>query len=152
METMFEEFKLGTARLVNRFVFPPIKLACGNPNGKVKREEELRALKAGLQALSTSLSFLERRIREMEHRPRPSISKAFVAPERCLGCGVCEVNCPAGQLLSRGPYGLMLSAVSAADVALRYVLSEQSPCVPNDLTVKERLEGPFEMPYLSIWA
>jgi 2,4-dienoyl-CoA reductase-like NADH-dependent reductase (Old Yellow Enzyme family)/thioredoxin reductase len=35
METMFEEFKLGTARLVNRFVFPPIKLACGHPNGTV---------------------------------------------------------------------------------------------------------------------
>ncbi|MGQ9648309.1 MAG: oxidoreductase, partial [Thermodesulfobacteriota bacterium] len=30
---MFEEFKLGTAKLVNRFVFPPMKLAYGNPNG-----------------------------------------------------------------------------------------------------------------------
>jgi 2,4-dienoyl-CoA reductase-like NADH-dependent reductase (Old Yellow Enzyme family)/thioredoxin reductase len=35
MERMFEEFKLGTLRLINRFVFPPIKLAYGNPNGTV---------------------------------------------------------------------------------------------------------------------
>jgi len=39
METMFEEFKLGTAKLVNRFVFPPIKLACGNPNGTVTERQ-----------------------------------------------------------------------------------------------------------------
>ena len=39
MERMFEEFKLGTARLVNRFVFPPIKLACGNPNGTVTERQ-----------------------------------------------------------------------------------------------------------------
>jgi hypothetical protein len=42
----------------------------------------------------------------------------------------------------------MLSAASAVDIALRYVLREQSHCVPEDLTVKERLEGSFEMPYL----
>jgi len=39
MERMFEEFKLGTAKLVNRFVFPPIKLACGNPDGKVTERQ-----------------------------------------------------------------------------------------------------------------
>jgi 2,4-dienoyl-CoA reductase-like NADH-dependent reductase (Old Yellow Enzyme family)/thioredoxin reductase len=39
MERMFEEFKLGTAKLVNRFVFPPIKLACGNPNGTVTERQ-----------------------------------------------------------------------------------------------------------------
>ena len=39
METMFEEFKLGTAKLANRFVFPPIKLACGNPNGTVTERQ-----------------------------------------------------------------------------------------------------------------
>jgi 2,4-dienoyl-CoA reductase-like NADH-dependent reductase (Old Yellow Enzyme family)/thioredoxin reductase len=39
MERMFEEFKLGTAKLVNRFVFPPIKLACGNPDGKVTKRQ-----------------------------------------------------------------------------------------------------------------
>jgi 2,4-dienoyl-CoA reductase-like NADH-dependent reductase (Old Yellow Enzyme family)/thioredoxin reductase len=39
MERMFEEFKLGTAKLVNRFVFPPIKLAYGNPNGTVTERQ-----------------------------------------------------------------------------------------------------------------
>jgi len=39
METLFKEFKLGTAELVNRFVFPPIKLAYGNPNGTVTERQ-----------------------------------------------------------------------------------------------------------------
>ncbi len=39
MEKMFEEFKLGTVKLMNRFVFPPIKLACGNPDGKVTERQ-----------------------------------------------------------------------------------------------------------------
>jgi 2,4-dienoyl-CoA reductase-like NADH-dependent reductase (Old Yellow Enzyme family)/thioredoxin reductase len=39
MERIFEEFKLGTAELVNRFVFPPIKLAYGNPNGTVTERQ-----------------------------------------------------------------------------------------------------------------
>jgi 2,4-dienoyl-CoA reductase-like NADH-dependent reductase (Old Yellow Enzyme family)/thioredoxin reductase len=39
MERMFKEFKLGTVKLGNRFVFPPIKLACGNPNGTVTERQ-----------------------------------------------------------------------------------------------------------------
>jgi len=35
MERMFEKFKVGDAELANRFVFPPIKLGRGNPNGTV---------------------------------------------------------------------------------------------------------------------
>jgi 2,4-dienoyl-CoA reductase-like NADH-dependent reductase (Old Yellow Enzyme family)/thioredoxin reductase len=39
MERMFEEFKVGTAKLVNRFMFPPIKLAYGNPDGTVTERQ-----------------------------------------------------------------------------------------------------------------
>jgi 2,4-dienoyl-CoA reductase-like NADH-dependent reductase (Old Yellow Enzyme family)/thioredoxin reductase len=35
MERLFEEFTLGTTRLANRFLFPPIKLGYGNPDGTV---------------------------------------------------------------------------------------------------------------------
>lgn len=41
MERLFEEFTLGTARLVNRFVFPPIKLGYGNPDGTVTDRQTL---------------------------------------------------------------------------------------------------------------
>jgi hypothetical protein len=39
----------------------------------------------------------------------------------------------------------MLGAASAVEVVLRYVLRERSHCVLNDLSVKERLGGLFEM-------
>jgi NAD-dependent dihydropyrimidine dehydrogenase PreA subunit len=65
----------------------------------MKEQEELRALRAKLQALSVSLSFLKGRIREIEQRSRPPFFKAIVAPERCSGCGVCEANCPAGAIV-----------------------------------------------------
>ncbi|MCD6352606.1 MAG: hypothetical protein J7M06_00130 [Proteobacteria bacterium] len=35
MERMFNGFTLGDLKLVNRFVFPPIKLGYGNPDGTV---------------------------------------------------------------------------------------------------------------------
>jgi 2,4-dienoyl-CoA reductase-like NADH-dependent reductase (Old Yellow Enzyme family)/thioredoxin reductase len=35
METLFKRFTLGTLEMVNRLVFPPIKLAYGNPDGTV---------------------------------------------------------------------------------------------------------------------
>ena len=35
MQRLFEEFTLGAARPVNRFLFPPIKLGYGNPDGTV---------------------------------------------------------------------------------------------------------------------
>ena len=32
---MFEAFKIGNLELVNRFVFPPVKIGRGNPDGTV---------------------------------------------------------------------------------------------------------------------
>jgi ferredoxin len=58
----------------------------------MKREEELEALRARARALEAHLLRLERRIRDIEQGFRPSSGKAIVAPERCLGCGLCEAS------------------------------------------------------------
>ncbi len=39
MKTMFEPMSLGNLTLANRFVFPPIKTACGTPQGKVTERQ-----------------------------------------------------------------------------------------------------------------
>ena len=39
MEKMFEKYQLNGLELVNRFVFPPIKLAYGSPDGKVTERQ-----------------------------------------------------------------------------------------------------------------
>ncbi|MBW1781850.1 MAG: FAD-dependent oxidoreductase [Deltaproteobacteria bacterium] len=39
MERMFERFMLGHVELMNRFVFPPIKLGYGNPDGTVTERQ-----------------------------------------------------------------------------------------------------------------
>jgi len=41
MKRLFEEFTLGTVKLKNRFLFPPIKLGYGNPNGTVSDRQLL---------------------------------------------------------------------------------------------------------------
>jgi len=79
--------------------------------------------------------------------PDPLSSKLLLPRRDVWGAGYAKLTVLPGQLLSRGPHRLILSAASAVDIA-RYVLREQSHCVPEDLTVKERLEGSFEMPYL----
>jgi Fe-S-cluster-containing hydrogenase component 2 len=66
----------------------------------MKQDEELRILKARLQVLASQLSFLEGRMRVIEHRRNRSFFKAFVDPERCLGCGLCEACCPAGAIVA----------------------------------------------------
>ena len=39
MERMFERFTLGNLELANRFIFPPVKLAYGNPDGTVTERQ-----------------------------------------------------------------------------------------------------------------
>jgi len=39
MERMFEKFRLGSVELANRFVFPPIKLGIGNPDGTLTERQ-----------------------------------------------------------------------------------------------------------------
>jgi hypothetical protein len=96
-------------------------------------DEELRVLKA--------------RLRTFEG-PDLLSSKPLLILRDVWGAGYVKLTVLLGQLLSRGSHGLMLSAASAMDIVLRYVLKEQSHFVPNDLTVKERLESPFEILHL----
>ena len=56
----------------------------------MKPQEELHFFRARLRVLGSQLSFLEKRIRDIEHKPNRSFFKAFVDPDRCLGCGACE--------------------------------------------------------------
>jgi hypothetical protein len=84
--------------------------------------------------------------------PDPLSPEPLLTRRDVWGAGYAELTVLPERLSSIGSHGLMLSGASAVEVVLRYVLREQSHCVPDDLTVKERLEGPFEMPYLSIWA
>ncbi len=41
MERMFKPYRLGNLELINRFVFPPIKLGYGNPDGTVTKRQLL---------------------------------------------------------------------------------------------------------------
>ena len=68
----------------------------------MERNEKLRILKARLQLLESQLSFLDVRVREIEHRPRPPFFEATVDPERCSGCGICEAGCSVGAIVVRG--------------------------------------------------
>ncbi|MEJ2726276.1 MAG: FAD-dependent oxidoreductase [Deltaproteobacteria bacterium] len=41
MENLFEEFRLGSLKFLNKFVLPPIKLGAGNPDGTVTERQLL---------------------------------------------------------------------------------------------------------------
>ena len=97
----------------------------------------MQILKVRLQSLESQFSSLERRLREVKHRPRPSLSRVFAEPERCLGGGYAKLNVQPEQLSSIGLHGLMFDAASGMKVVLRRVLKERSHCVPYDLIVRE---------------
>ena len=72
----------------------------GRKKGKRNEaKEELQALKVRTQALAARLSWLESRIRQIEHGPRPSFLQARVDPDKCLGCGLCAAGCRAGAIM-----------------------------------------------------
>ena len=62
------------------------------------RSEALRALKEMTKTLEARIHLLNRRIREISARPITSFLRAVVDFERCVGCGICENQCPAGAI------------------------------------------------------
>jgi NAD-dependent dihydropyrimidine dehydrogenase PreA subunit len=63
------------------------------------RSEDLQALKEMTKAIEARHHLLNRRIREISTRPRTSFLKAVVDFESCVGCGICENQCPAGAII-----------------------------------------------------
>jgi hypothetical protein len=55
LEDLFKPFSLGTIELANRFVFPPVKLGYGNPDGTVTdRQVRFSMVKLRKRALPSS--------------------------------------------------------------------------------------------------
>lgn len=65
----------------------------------MSRSEALQVLKERTQAIEARLHLLNRRIRKINARPRSSSLKAIVDFESCVGCGICEDQCPAGAII-----------------------------------------------------
>jgi hypothetical protein len=70
-------------------------------------------------------------------------SKLLLTLRDVWGAGYAKRTVLPEQLSSIEWHGFMPNAASVVDVALRYALKEQSHCVPNDFTVKERLGRTF---------
>ncbi len=64
----------------------------------VDREQMVQALKEQARAIDARLSFLDKRISELDYGVTPSAYKASVDPDRCVGCGTCQEVCPAGAI------------------------------------------------------
>jgi len=60
---------------------------------EVSRIQGLQELKEQARAIETKLYSLKKRIGDIG--PTPSVFKATVDSERCVGCGICQNVCPA---------------------------------------------------------
>ena len=79
--------------------YQPAQLAViSRTKTEITREQELQALKEQARAIKARLRLLENRIRNIEPGSTPSVLRASVDPEMCVGCGTCRDVCPAGAI------------------------------------------------------
>jgi len=64
----------------------------------MSRITELQTLKARTLAIEKRLALLQRRLKEVQEKPRISRFKAVIDPDKCIHCGQCEAICPVGAI------------------------------------------------------
>lgn len=64
----------------------------------LSRITELQTLKARTLAIEKRLALLQRRLKEVQEKPRISRFKAVIDPDKCIHIGQCEAICPVGAM------------------------------------------------------
>ena len=64
----------------------------------VNHGQDLQALKEQARAIEARLRLLENRIRNIKPGSTPSVLRASVNQEKCVGCGTCQDVCPSGAI------------------------------------------------------